>query len=156
MQIVVNQILIGLIAALGCLIGGTVMLPTLATDELREVLANIIQTSGYSISGYASRIFPPEQVQCPKLFHVEAAAHFPQTHKLATAVSGYASCTCRTCFMCLHVSKVCTAVWLTSCLTYGYTMVMAYTTCAIRTAKSSGNAADCLQEALFRRCRLVW
>lgn len=103
MQIVVNQILIGLIAALGCLIGGTLMLPTLATDELREVLANIIQTSGYSISGYASRIFPPEQVHCQKLFHVEAAAHFPQTHKLATAVSGYASCTCRTCYMCLHL-----------------------------------------------------
>ena len=62
MQIVVNQILIGLIAALGCLVGGTLLLPSLATDELREVLADIIQTCGYSISGYASRIFPPEQV----------------------------------------------------------------------------------------------
>ena len=61
-QIVVNQILIGLIAALGCLVGGTLLLPSLATDELREVLADIIQTCGYSISGYASRIFPPEQV----------------------------------------------------------------------------------------------
>lgn len=60
-QIVVNQILIGLIAALGCLVGGTLLLPSLATDELREVLADIIQTCGYSISGYASRIFPPEQ-----------------------------------------------------------------------------------------------
>lgn len=37
------------------------MLPSLATDELREVLADIIQMCGHSISGYASRIFPPEQ-----------------------------------------------------------------------------------------------
>ena len=64
-QIVVPQILIGLIAALGCLVGGTLLLPSLATDELREVLADIIQTCGYSISGYASRIFPPEQVNLP-------------------------------------------------------------------------------------------
>ena len=62
LQVVVNQILLGLIAALGCLVGGTLLLPSLATDELREVLADIIQKCGYSISGYASRIFPPEQV----------------------------------------------------------------------------------------------
>ena len=61
LQIVVNQLLISLIAALGCLIGGTLMLPSLATDELREVLADIIQMCGHSISGYASRVFPPEQ-----------------------------------------------------------------------------------------------
>ena len=62
LQVIVNQILLGLIAALGCLVGGTLLLPSLATDELREVLADIIQKCGYSISGYASRIFPPEQV----------------------------------------------------------------------------------------------
>ena len=61
-QVVVNEFLIGLIAALGCLVGGTLLLPTLATDELRGVLADIIQTCGMSISGYASRIFPPEEV----------------------------------------------------------------------------------------------
>ena len=57
-----NQILLGLIAALGCLVGGTLLLPSLATDELREVLADIVQKCGYSISGYASRVFPPDQV----------------------------------------------------------------------------------------------
>ena len=62
LQVIVNQILLGLIAALGCLVGGTLLLPSLATDELREVLADIIQKCGYSISGYASRVFPPEQV----------------------------------------------------------------------------------------------
>lgn len=67
MQVVVNQILIGLIALVGCVVGGTLLLPSLATDELREVLADIIQSCGYSISGYASRIFPPEQVNCQVL-----------------------------------------------------------------------------------------
>lgn len=62
LQVVVNQILLGLIAAVGCLVGGTLLLPSLATDELREVLADIIQKCGYSISGYASRVFPPDQV----------------------------------------------------------------------------------------------
>ena len=62
LQVIANQIIIGLISALGCLIGGTVLLPSLATDELRNVLADIIQTCGHSISGYASRIFPPEPV----------------------------------------------------------------------------------------------
>lgn len=62
LQVVVNQILLGLIAAAGCLLGGTLLLPSLATDELREVLADIIQQCGYSISGYASCVFPPEQV----------------------------------------------------------------------------------------------
>ncbi|KAL3157526.1 hypothetical protein ABBQ32_011986 [Trebouxia sp. C0010 RCD-2024] len=60
-QVIVNQLFLGLIAALGCLVGGTLLLPSLATDELREVLADIIQKCGYSISGYASRVFPPEQ-----------------------------------------------------------------------------------------------
>lgn len=62
LQVIVNQIWLGLIAALGCLVGGTLLLPSLATDELREVLADIIQKCGYSISGYASRVFPLEQV----------------------------------------------------------------------------------------------
>lgn len=65
LQVIVNQILLGLIAALGCLVGGTLLLPSLATDELREILADIIQKCGYSISGYASRVFPPEQVSAP-------------------------------------------------------------------------------------------
>ena len=65
LQIVVNELLISLIAGLGCLIGGTLLLPSLATDELREVLADVIQSCGMSISGYASRIFPPEQVHTP-------------------------------------------------------------------------------------------
>lgn len=68
-QVVANELLIGLIAALGCLVGGTLLLPSLATDELREVLADIIQTCGMSISGYASRIFPPEKVCCPPCLH---------------------------------------------------------------------------------------
>lgn len=63
MQIVVNQLLLSLIAGMGCLVGGTLLLPSLATDELREVLADVIQICGMSISGYASRMFPPEQVQ---------------------------------------------------------------------------------------------
>ena len=62
MQVVVNEIILGLIAGLGCLVGGILLLPSLATDELREVLADVIQTCGMSISGYASRIFPPEEV----------------------------------------------------------------------------------------------
>ena len=63
LQVIVNQLFLGLIAALGCLVGGTLLLPSLATDELREVLADIIQKCGHSISGYASRVFPPEQVR---------------------------------------------------------------------------------------------
>ena len=73
-QVIANQIIIGLIAGMGCLVGGTLLLPSLATDELRMVLADIIQICGHSISGYASRIFPPEQVSngqcCNFLVHV--------------------------------------------------------------------------------------
>lgn len=66
MQIVANELILGGIAGLGCLVGGTLLLPSLATDELREVLADVIQGCGMSISGYASRIFPPEQVHTPR------------------------------------------------------------------------------------------
>lgn len=68
MQVIVNQLFLGLIAALGCLVGGTLVLPSLATDELREVLADIIQKCGFVISGYASRVFPPEQVSLPHCY----------------------------------------------------------------------------------------
>lgn len=69
MQIVVNELLLSLIAGMGCLVGSTLFLPSLATDELREGLAGAIQICGMSISGYASRIFPPEQVR-PALQHL--------------------------------------------------------------------------------------
>ena len=75
LQVVVNQILLGLIAALGCLVGGTLLLPSLATDELREVLADIVQQCGYSISGYASRVFPPEEVSQSLLVALSHAPH---------------------------------------------------------------------------------
>lgn len=77
MQIVVNELLLSLIAGMGCLVGGTLLLPSLATDELRGVLADVIQICGMSISGYASRIFPPEQVHVvPHTMHVDTSSTF--------------------------------------------------------------------------------
>ena len=92
LQVIVNQIWLGLIAALGCLVGGTLLLPSLATDELREVLADIIQKCGYSMSGYASRVFPPEQVGVaviPILLFRETALYilpFSSAHPCASKV----------------------------------------------------------------------
>ena len=86
LQVIVNQILLGLIAALGCLLGGTLLLPSLATDELREVLADIIQKCGYSISGYASRVFPPEPVSVPVTFILLCVGTPVHVHTLASKV----------------------------------------------------------------------
>lgn len=86
LQVVVKQILLGLIAAVGCLVGGTVLLPSLATDELREVLADIIQKCGHSISGYASRVFPPEQVSLSHSWSSFGVVFF-QSNNLCAALS---------------------------------------------------------------------
>ena len=108
----VNQILIGLIAALGCLVGGTLLLPSLATDELREVLADIIQTCGYSISGYASRIFPPEQVNMPPPDrHPSRHCESQLCHENLLVTGGaWAGC------FCLFVRQCCGTAWALCCM----------------------------------------
>lgn len=126
MQIVVNEIILGLIAGLGCLVGGILLLPSLATDELREVLADVIQTCGMSISGYASRIFPPEEVhpadateQTPVPWSSVYARHWWITHiKLVIKTLSRVRCACsKSDLTCeafrQHICRapVCTCMW---------------------------------------------
>lgn len=47
------SIYLALITTAGCLVSGALMLTTLASDELREVLADTLQQIGVCISGCA-------------------------------------------------------------------------------------------------------
>ena len=58
---VVNLILCGIIAGLATAVSAAVILPSMAGDELRLSLGQALLGIGKSMSGYAGRIFAPDE-----------------------------------------------------------------------------------------------
>lgn len=58
---VVNLILCGIIAGLATAISAAIILPSMAGDELRLSLGQALLGIGKSMSGYAGRIFAPDE-----------------------------------------------------------------------------------------------
>ena len=60
MQVVVTLILCGIIAGLATAVSAALILPSVAGDELRLSLGQALLGIGRSLSGYAGRIFAPD------------------------------------------------------------------------------------------------
>ena len=58
---VVNLILCGIIAGLATAVSAAIILPSMAGDELRLSLGQALLGVGKSMSGYAGRIFAPDE-----------------------------------------------------------------------------------------------